>query len=96
MVQDGPVRKAVGVAQIAQVVAVAPHLILQLGVGQGRASHMLVHQRVVLRQPLRQVAYVLVHLQHKQKAFLALHTPEQLLGDVLTMLHTCCMPCLLA
>ena len=61
MVHDGPVREAV-IAEIAQVVAVAPHLLLQLRVADRRAGHVLIHGMRVLRQLAREVAQVLVHL----------------------------------
>ena len=62
MVHEGPVWEAICIAQIAQVVAVAPHLMPQFWVDYWRTGHVIVQNRVVLRQPPGQVAYVLVHL----------------------------------
>ena len=62
MVHNGPIREAFGVAQIAQVVAVAPHLVLQLWVRDGGASDVVICGCVVLWQTPRQVSNVLVHL----------------------------------
>jgi hypothetical protein len=58
-----PVSKAV-IAEIAQVVAVAPHLLLQLRVPDRRAGHVLVHSMRVLLQLAWEVPEVAVHLQH--------------------------------
>ena len=52
MVDDWPIREAVGVAQISQVVAVAPHLVHDLGVAHRRAVYVLVDRMAVLHQPL--------------------------------------------
>lgn len=68
VVHDGPIGEALNIAQIAQVVPVAPQLILQLCVGDGRAVHIVVQCGVVLGQPPGQVAHVVVHLQVASQA----------------------------
>ena len=63
MVDERPVREAACVAQVAQVVAVAPQLLGQLGVGHRRAGRVLVDRVAVLCQLGWEVAQVLQHLQ---------------------------------
>ena len=65
MVDNRPIREAVGVAQVSQVVAVAPHLVRDLGVAHGWTVYVLVDRVAVLHQPLRQVADVMQHLQEQ-------------------------------
>lgn len=66
MVHNRPVRKAILITQVAQVVAVAPHLFCELRVGHGGASHILPHSVAMLHQPLAQLPNVLQHL-HRTK-----------------------------
>ena len=66
MVHNGPVGEAL-VAQVAQVVAVAPHLLAQLRVADRRAGHVLVHRVRVLRQARREIAQVVVHLRSRAR-----------------------------
>ena len=58
VIHDLPFAEALRVAQVAQIVAVAPNLIGQLRVAHRRAVHILVDCVVVLRQLLGQVPNV--------------------------------------
>ena len=69
---DGPVVEALLVAQRGDVVVVAPHLLLQLGVLHLRNRSVVEAQRRVLAQLLREVADVLQHLLHHVLAHLVL------------------------
>lgn len=59
MLHHGPVPEPVLVAQVCQVVPVAPDLISQLRPGHGWRRGVLVHSVAVLRQPVGEVAQVL-------------------------------------
>ena len=61
VLDDGPVSKAL-VAEVAQVVAVAPHLLPELRVADRRADHVLVHRMRVLLQLPGKVTQMVVHL----------------------------------
>jgi hypothetical protein len=63
VVDDGPVGEAFRVTQVAQVVAVAPQLGVQLWVADRRAGGVLIHRMPILRQPRREVAQMCQHLQ---------------------------------
>lgn len=63
MVDDRPVRKALRVAEVPQVVTMAPELVRDLGIADRRAVHVLVDSMVVLHQLLRKVPDVVQHLQ---------------------------------
>ena len=65
MLHDGPVSKAL-IAQVAQVVSVAPHLLLELGVAHGRADHVLVNRMRMLLQLARKVPKMVMHLQQNR------------------------------
>ena len=62
MVNDGPLAEAVSIAQVAQVVSVAEHLVRYLWVPNWRAVHVLVDCVAVLHQLLRQAPNVVQHL----------------------------------
>ena len=64
MLHNRPVSKAL-VAQVAEVVSVAPHLLLQLWVAHGRADHVLIHRMGVLLQLAREVPQMVMHLQQR-------------------------------
>ena len=61
MLHNGPVSKAL-VAEVAQVVAVAPHLLPELRVAHRRADHVLVRRMRVLLQLPGEVTQMVVHL----------------------------------
>ena len=63
MVHDGPVWEGVRVAEVAQVVAVAPYLLCQLRVAHRRAGHKVVLRPLMLRQACREAPDVVQHLQ---------------------------------
>ncbi len=65
MVNDVPLPEALCVAQVAQVVAVAPHLIGEFWVAHRRAVDIVIERVIALRQLLRQVPYVVQHLQEE-------------------------------
>ena len=62
MVHDGPLGEGLLVAQVAQVVAVAPDLLGQLRVADGGAGHIVVLRHLVLVQPAGKGADVVQHL----------------------------------
>lgn len=62
MVHDGPLAEALCIAQVAQVVAVAEHLVCDLRVPHRRAVHVIIHCTAVLDQLLRQRSDVVQHL----------------------------------
>ena len=67
VVHNVPITEALGVAQVAEVVAVAPHLVCQLRVADGRAVHVVVYGVIALCQPLGQISDVMQHLQVHRK-----------------------------
>ncbi len=81
MVHNGPVGEALGVAEVAQVVAVAEQLIGDLGVAHGGTVHMVVHRLVALDQTLGQVAQMMQHLHADHSLDLALQPHYDTLND---------------
>ena len=71
MLHNWPVSKAF-VAQVAQVVSVAPHLLLQFRIAHGRADHILVHCMGVLLQLTWKVTKMVMHLHNHTSAFTSL------------------------
>ena len=61
MLHNGPVSKAL-IAEVAQVVAVAPHLLPKLWVAHWWADHVLVHRMRMLLQLPGEVTQMVVHL----------------------------------
>ena len=68
MLHDRPVSKAF-VTQVAQVVSVAPHLLLQLRIAHRWADHILVHCMGMLLQLARKVTQMVMHLHEHTPAF---------------------------
>ena len=76
MVHDRPVSKAL-VTQVAQIVSVAPHLFLQLGIAHRRADHILVHCMGMLLQLARKVTQMVMHLHEHTSAFTSLPATQK-------------------
>ena len=67
MICDGPLREPAPIAQIAEVVSVAPDLIRELWVPNRRAGHIFVDSVTVLSQLAGEVSQVVQHLQQPER-----------------------------
>lgn len=64
MIYNGPIRESISVAQVAQVVAVAEHLVCNLWISHWRAVNVLIDCVAALYEPLWKVPNVMQHLSH--------------------------------
>jgi hypothetical protein len=62
MLNNGPLWEAYLIAQVAEVIAVAPHLVLKLRIGDRRHRCVFVESMAMLRKFLREISKMLENL----------------------------------